>query len=178
MAENLDYADSAAMPNLKGRSWCSADSCAKYGRLYTWTAAMDIASSYQYASATAVISTPHQGACPAGWHVPTDEEWMTLVTAVGGEDVAGTKLKSTSGWRDYNGVSGNGTDAYGFSALPAGFRNYDGSYRYVGNCAVFWSATEDGPDDAYRRNLYFSSADVYTNYYGKGNAFSVRCVQD
>ena len=108
------------MPNLKGNSWCyenSADSCAKYGRLYTWTAAMNIDSSYQWASATAVIFTPQQGACPAGWHIPKNAEWTTLENAVGGSIVAGTELKSVSGWY----LSGNGTDAYGFSALPAGY---------------------------------------------------------
>src|SRR5574344_2402265 len=117
MAQNLNYADSAALPNLEGNSWCygnSADSCAKYGRLYTWTGAMNIDRSYQSASAAAVLSSPHQGACPTGWHIPTSAEWTTLENAVGGSSTAGTKLKSTSGWSN----SGNGTDTYGFSALP------------------------------------------------------------
>jgi uncharacterized protein (TIGR02145 family) len=177
MADNLNYADSAAMPNLKGNSWCynnRADSCAKYGRLYTWTAAMNIASSYQSVSASAVIATLQQGACPAGWHIPTSAEWTTLVNYVGGSSTAGTKLKSTSGWYD----SGNGTDAYGFSALPAGNRDYDGDFVYVGHYANFWSATEDATDYAYYRDLGYSYADMDTVNYGKDNAFSVRCVQD
>jgi len=177
MAENLNYADSAAMPNLKGNSWCyenSADSCAKYGRLYTWTGAMNIAGSYQSASATAVISAPQQGACPAGWHVPTYAEWTTLETAVGGEDVAGTKLKSTSGWSS----SGNGRDAYGFSALPAGYRSYDGSFFSVGDDASFWSATEYDTDYAYSRDLDYDFANMFADSHSKIRAFSVRCVQD
>jgi uncharacterized protein (TIGR02145 family) len=177
MAENLNYADSAAMPNLKGNSWCydnSADSCAKYGRLYTWTAAMDIASSYQYASATAVISTPHQGVCPAGWHVPTSAEWTTLVNFVSGSGTAGTKFKSASGWYE----DGNGTDAYGFSALPAGIRSYYGGFHSVGFYAYFWSASEDDTDYAYYRYLDYDYASMYTDYYNKDYAFSVRCVQD
>jgi len=179
MAENLNYKVDS--------SWCydnSSDSCAKYGRLYTWTGAMNIASSYRYTSATAVISAPHQGACPAGWHVPTDAEWTTLENAVGGEDVAGTKLKSTSGWYD----SGNGTDAYGFSALPAGYRyrngnvgrvGYDfyGSFVDVGIDAFFWSATEYDTDGAYRRYLGDDSAYMGTSSL-KSDALSVRCVQD
>ena len=177
MAENLNYADSIAMPNIKGNSWCyenSADSCAKYGRLYTWTGAMNIDGSYQSASAAAEISAPWRGACPTGWHIPTDAEWTTLATAVGGSSVAGTKFKSTSGW--YNGD--NGTDAYGFSALPAGFCSYSGSFDYVGYYAYFWSATENESDYAYYRYLGYDYA--YIDTYGrlKNLAFSVRCVQD
>ncbi len=177
MAKNLNYADSTAMPNLKGNSWCydnSADNCSKYGRLYTWTAAMNIASSYQDAEASAVISSTHQGACPAGWHIPTYAEWTTLENAVGGEEVAGTVLKSTSGWNE----GGNGTDVYGFSALPAGRRNYNGDFYYVGNYASFWSATENGTDYAYYRYLNYYSENVFTYDYHKVNAFSVRCLKD
>ena len=180
MAENLNYADSTAMPNLKGNSWCyenSADSCAKYGRLYTWTGAMNIDSSYQSA---AVISAPWRGACPTGWHIPTDAEWTTLETVVGSYSysVAGTKLKSTSGWNDDGDESGNGTDAYGFSALPAGARYDDGNFSYVGDDADFWSATEDGTGIAYYRYLYHFYAIMHTYYHNKKDAFSVRCVQD
>jgi len=176
MAENLNYADSTAMPNLAGNSWCYeniADSCAKYGRLYTWTGAMNIASSYQSASASAVILTPQQGVCPAGWHIPTDDEWTTLETAVGGSSTAGTKLKSASGWYD----SGNGTDAYGFSALPAGIRYISGSFYYAGSSAFFWSATEVDAYGAYVRYLSYGYAGMYSDN-DKANAFSVRCVKD
>ena len=177
MADNLNYADSAAMPNLNGNSWCynnRADSCAKYGRLYTWTAAMDIASSYQSVSAAAVISTPQQGACPAGWHVPTNAEWTALEDAVGGSSTTETTLKSTSGWDD----DANGTDAYGFSALPAGYRGYNGFFYYVGNCAYFWSATEFGTNNAYSRYLDYCDAYMDKDYNREDDAFSVRCVQD
>ncbi|MFA6734544.1 MAG: fibrobacter succinogenes major paralogous domain-containing protein [Sphaerochaetaceae bacterium] len=173
MAENLNYKVDS--------SWCyenRADSCAKYGRLYTWTGAMNIDTSYQYASATAVISTPHQGVCPAGWHIPTDAEWTTLENAVGGEDTAGTKLKSTSGWNDDGDEGGNGTDAYGFSALPAGSHYGYGNFNLVGNHADFWSATEYDTDRAYRRHLYYFSADMGTNSDNKYYAFSVRCLKD
>ena len=173
MAENLNYAVDS--------SWCyenSADSCAKYGRLYTWTGAMNIDSSYQSVSAAAVISTPHQGVCPAGWHIPTDAEWTTLENAVGGSDTAGTKLKSTSGWNDDGDESGNGTDAYDFSALPAGSHYGYGNFILVGYHADFWSATEYDTDRAYRRHLYYFSADMGTNSDNKYYAFSVRCLKD
>src|SRR5574344_1159397 len=169
MAQNLNYAVDC--------SWCynnSADSCSKYGRLYQWTAAMNIASSYLTTSAGAVINAPHQGACPAGWHIPTDAEWNTLATAVGGSDSAGIKLKSTSGW--YN--NGNGTDDYGFSALPAGNRMIYGFFGNEGSYAYFWSATEDRASYAYIRNLGYSYTSMFTYYDNEDNAFSVRCVQD
>ena len=92
MAENLNYETS--------NSYCYNDSasyCIKYGRFYIWEAATT--------------------ACPEGWHLPTKAEFKTLFTAVGGELIAGQKLKSTSGWNDYRGESGNGTDAFAFSAL-------------------------------------------------------------
>ena len=161
MAENLNYADSVMTPSLNGRSWCydnNADSCAKYGRLYTWAAA--------------------KTACPSGWHLPTSAEFETLFTAVGGSSTAGTKLKSTSAWNN----SGNGTDAFGFSALPAGGRDGYEDYYYEGYYADFWSSTEDstedGSDCAYFMRLYYSYdyADLNNNY--KFYGFSVRCVKD
>lgn len=99
MAENLNY--------RTDDSYCYDDepaNCRKYGRLYTWKAALN--------------------ACPSGWHLPSYEEFETLFAAVGGKGVAGKALKSTSGW--YN--NDNGTDVYGFSALPAGVRDTNGDF--------------------------------------------------
>ena len=145
MAENLnyDYNEGTA------ESYCynnSADSCAKYGRLYLWSAAMDSAAVFGDAgkgcgfgsTCAAGSATVVRGVCPAGWHLPSRAEFQTLFAAVGGEDVAGTVLKSSSGW--YN--NGNGTNAFGFSALPAGNRNDFGDFDYAGDLAYFWSATE------------------------------------
>jgi len=169
MAQNLNYAMDS--------SWCynnSADSCSKYGRLYQWTAAMNIASSYLTTSASAVIKAPQQGACPAGWHVPTSGEWTTLETAVGGSDSTCIKLKSTGGWYD----SGNGTDSYGFSALPAGGRYNDGDFYLARGLALFSSATEYGASYAYYRRFGYNFASMYAYIGNKTYAFSVRCVQD
>jgi uncharacterized protein (TIGR02145 family) len=94
-------------------SWCydnDASNCAKYGRLYTWEAAMT--------------------ACPSGWHLPSSAEWDALVNAVGSP--AGTKRKAKSGWN----YDGNGTDTYGFSALPGGYRYSDGYFGNVGTTAT------------------------------------------
>ena len=181
MAENLnyDYNEGTA------ESYCynnSADSCAKYGRLYLWSAAMDSAAVFGDAGKGCGFSwtcaadslTVVRGVCPAGWHLPSRAEFETLIAAVGGTYVAETVLKSTSGWTD----DGNGTDSYGFSALPAGIRSSGGAFSYAGNYAVFWGATEYSSFDAYYMNLdYFSDYVCLGNSY-KDLARSVRCLRD
>ena len=142
MARNLDVAT--------GKSYCygyNPANCEKYGRLYTWDAAMK--------------------ACPAGSHLPTSEEWDELEKAIG--EKAGTKLKSKE-W--------DGTDALGFNALPAGSRRYDGDFDYMGSFARFWTATEYSDHYAYRRHLLPDDPVLYSNYYRKDNAYSVRCIED
>jgi len=156
-------------------SWCynnSPDSCAKYGKLYTWSAA--------------------KAACQSvGMRLPTRKEWDALsdlaateqksVNYINGSDTmyywlgAGTKLKSTSGW--YGG--GNGTDDFGFSALPGGYRGFGGYFSNVGSTGYWWTATEGSDGYAYRRRMYYYGNDVDENYdLINGNAFSARCVQD
>jgi len=169
MAENLNY--------IVDSSCCyknSANNCSKYGRLYTWTGAMNIAGSYQSSLASAEISDPHQGACPTGWHIPKSNEWATLGNTVGGLSSAGTKLKSTSEW-NYN---GNGTDDYGFSALPAGGRYDYGVFNNVGEEAYFWSASENGEDSAYYKILDYDLNGMYAGSSSKRHAFSVRCIKN
>jgi uncharacterized protein (TIGR02145 family) len=87
---------------------------------------------------------------------------------------AGTELKSTSGWND----NGNGTDNYGFSALPGGIGNSDGSFRDVGDTGYWWSATENYSSDAYCPNMGYNSSSVHRNGYSKSGLLSVRCVKD
>jgi len=177
IAENLNYADDTAMPNLKGNSWCylnSADSCAKYGRLYTWTGAMNIDSSYQSTTVSAVISTPQQGVCPAGWHIPTNAEWTTLETAVGDNSgTTGTTLKSRIGWSD----SGNGTDIYGFSALSGG-EHFGSGFISLGNYGYWWTATECSSTLAYPRLMDYISPFVYMFSKDKAYGLSLRCLKD
>jgi uncharacterized protein (TIGR02145 family) len=107
-----------------------------------------------------------------GWHVPTTAEWDALANAVGGTGVAGSKLKSSTGWS-----SGNGTDDFGFAAFPAGYRN-SGSFDNLGSNAVFWTATEYSSTIAYSRS-FDTGVSMNSNYYNKtNNAFSVRLVKD
>ena len=158
MAENLNYRYIQQTAEEDSSSYCYNDdpaNCAKYGRLYLWSAAMVV--------------------CPEGWHLPDTTEWSALFNAVGGGETAGTMLKSTEGWY---GTSGNGSDAYSFSALPAGNRFSNGNYSYEGNDARFWSSTEVNSNDACSMYLYYILDNALLNYYDKGYGFSVRCLKD
>jgi len=130
-------------------------------------------------SGDCVIKTPyHQGICPSGSHIPTKEEWEALITAAGGTTAAAKRLMSANGWNTYQ-----GTDNYGFKALPGGYCTSSGSCvgGSTGNKARWWSASEGGnasyahgmlievPSGAYMTNV---------NEYNKADYSSVRCLQD
>lgn len=173
MAQNLNYKTDS--------SYCYGDSvenCAKYGRLYTWKAAKD--------------------ACPAGFHLPTQLEWDNLFLMAGGPSSAGDALRSKSGWMPTRWwqISDNGSDDYGFSALPAGY--FESTYTDKGDKAYFWSSSV-GSIEHYRdrncgrhyRELPYSSWNhgrsvwlrgsavhwTYSEEY-KNQAYSIRCVKD
>lgn len=175
MAENLNYETA--------NSFCYekyASNCSKYGRFYLWSAAMDSAGTWSTTgkgcgyNKTCLPTYPVRGVCPEGWHLPDSTEWNTLFEAVGGQSVAGTKLKSTSGWTS----SGNGTDDFSFSALPTGFRYFSKNYGLESYTADFWSSNED--DSLYVSTIDLGYRDSEANLYhmGKEYAFSVRCIKD
>ena len=167
MAQNLNYKTDS--------SFCYKDSasyCDKYGRLYTWAAAVS--------------------ACPEGWHLPSEDEWGKLFRVVDKRTSIGTSLKSASGWRgrDYNGL-----DSFGFSALPAGERRIEHisgresngrrftdcriHYEGAGGFANFWGSTEAKNSEnreAYRVALLMDQE--FTGFYDKKYAYSVRCLKD
>ncbi|MCK9183257.1 MAG: fibrobacter succinogenes major paralogous domain-containing protein [Fibrobacteraceae bacterium] len=188
MAENLNYADSLTTPSLKGRSWCyenSADSCAKYGRLYTWAAVIDSVSLYNdnnldcgYGKACTMPDTVY-GICPEGWHLPTRAEWYALYNFVDYEQNIGVgmALKAKSGWTSYS-VAPTGKDAYGFSALPAGFRQNDGMLYFVCSATVFLSSSEYDSSDVYIRFLDSYNENFNNAWDHKNFAYSVRCLQN
>jgi uncharacterized protein (TIGR02145 family) len=144
--------------------------CQKYGRLYNWSTA--------------------KSACPSGWHLPSDVEWQVLVDLAGGDEVAGNMLKASSGWDDLKEKSGNGEDAFGFSALPGGTLNEnDGNFYTVGLKGEWWSRTERSYHD-FASGWEMSSMGA-RRYPGKPGLFSVlgsgkgktallsvRCIQD
>jgi len=145
--------------------------CNKYGRLYDWATAVGGANS------SSTVPSGVQGICPAGWHLPSDAEWETLVTYVGGSSTAGGKLKLTSGW--YN--NGNGMNEFGFSALPGGNGNSGGYFGSVGSIGYWWSTTEgDGnaSNNAWIRGINYDGEGVFRTYIVKATLFSVRCLQD
>lgn len=182
MAENLNYS-----VNPGEQSLCyddDAENCDKYGRLYTWAAAVgkleDECGVGHFCDLNDVKNENGevQGVCPEGWHLPDITEWKTLIDNLGGESEAGTKLKTASGWVDNTGVDGNGTDDYGFSALPAG--NRINEFDFVGYSTFFWSASYDEDDDEEASYLFLTAdgpAAEYENNY-KDYTNSVRCIKD
>ena len=172
MAENLNYKTE--------NSWCGGGNgenegdCSKYGRLYTWAAAVGKSEDECGYGKTCGLSGKVRGVCPEGWHLPDTTEWNKLFTAVGGKSTAGKKLKSLTGWASND----NGTDAYGFSAFPAGYRDYDGNFSSEGYSAYFWSVTGNGSYVAYFMFLGYIDETAYLSYYNKNYAFSVRCLKD
>jgi len=150
------------------------------GRLYTWATAIDSAKLYReksidcgYGKTCTLLDTVY-GVCPPGWHLPTQAEWTVLFSVLGGQSTAGLVLKSLTGWSS----NGNGTDAFGFSALPAGRRNDDGSFRSDGINVNFWSASEDSSYYAYNMTLRYNYEVAYLNFNDKNYGFSVRCLRD
>ena len=184
MAENLNYANNSRTPSLNGRNWCydgAKQNCEVGGRLYTWAAAIDsviLATDVENPQEcgdgkTCTLPAKVQGICPTGWHLPSKSEWEGLFTAVGGQTNARLILKSKTGW---NG-NGNGTDDFGFSALPVGYIG-EGYFNLEGFFAGFWSSTEDDGDFAYMMHLYAGGEMAYLAGNYKNNAFSVRCLKD
>ena len=140
-----------------GNSWCydnNPSNCDTYGRLYDWNIAL--------------------GVCPSGWHLPSDEEWTKLTGYLGGESVAGTKMKSTSDW--YN--NGNGDNSNGFNALPGGLRYYYGNFYALTHLAYFWSSSQYDAVYAWHRDLEFRDSIVGRYYGDKAGGFSCRCLRD
>jgi uncharacterized protein (TIGR02145 family) len=145
-----------------------ADSnCVIYGGLYQWDEAM------QY-----VTIEGAQGICPAGWHVPTDSEWTILTDYLGGEVIAGGKLKETD-TTHWNSPNTGATNESGFTALPGGYRYGSGAYYYMGYSGSWWSSTAYSSTDAWYRYLYYFYASVYrSGHYSETGGYSVRCLRD
>jgi uncharacterized protein (TIGR02145 family) len=184
MAENLrttKYRDGTEMPNIcyglwnlsKNDAYCSynnttdAVSIATYGRLYNWY----------------TVTNSHNIA-PEGWHIPTDVEWTTLITYLGGESVAGGKMKET-GTTHWIAPNTDATNESGFTGLPTGARDSGGSdpepfFNFMGACGYYWSSTEPGPDYAVGDfcRLCNDNAAVYRYDNSKAEGFAVRLVKD
>lgn len=192
MAENLNYY-SKDNDNLVGNAWCYKNvdkNCNMGGRLYTWTAAMDLSSSYLTTSAAEEVKKPHQGICPDGWHVPDSTEWYKLSNYVYKVDGASGLLKSSKGWTTYSSVKVS-TDPYGFSVIPTGayygaFADPYDDYSQTefdddGYFANFWTSDEaktvTGAKYAYFDYRQTAMGFYTTQYNQKKRGFSLRCVK-
>jgi uncharacterized protein (TIGR02145 family) len=146
MTKNLNYA--------AGGSWCNQ--CDTYGRLYDWNTALTVA--------------------PKGWHHPSEAEWTILLDYLGGQFVAGGKMKTTTGWKSPN---TGATNSSGFAGLPGGFRNINGTFDHIGDYGYWWSSTADSTWGTFSIVLSYGLADV-GRYRGFNIAlgFSVRCIRD
>ena len=153
MAENLKY--------VSENSECYNDileKCDVYGRLYPWADAMD--------------------ACPSGWHLPSLDEWKILYTYAGGIKTSASKLRATDVWT----CSGcKGSDAYGFSVLPAGaYRDMHSAFWDINATGYFWTSTDYDSGGEYVYNMCFDYRDELID--GRSlkteNTFSVRCIRD
>ena len=180
MAENLKaskYNDGTAIPNVTDNTqwqnnttgaWCyynnDAVFNAKYGKLYNWYA-------------VSPTTNGNKNVCPTGWHVPTDDEWSVLTDYLGGESVAGGKMKEvgTTSWYFPN---TDATNESGFTGLPGGGRSSDGNYNNIGYSGYWWSSAEYSTSNAWFRYLFNSNGNAYSFNYDKSIGLSVRCLRD
>ncbi len=149
----------------------SVTNCNIYGGLYQWNEMM------QYATTMGV-----KGICPSGWHIPTDAEWTTVTTFLGGEIVAGGKMKSTGTieagtglWYDPN---TGATNESGFTAVPAGALENNCPFFGIGHYGDYWSSSNYNTNDAWYWFLYYSYSGVFRYYNDKNDGVSVRCLWD
>jgi len=181
MAENLKvshYSNGDEIPNITdGSQWGNFNSGAycwynndiswidAYGALYNWYSVVD-----------------SRGLCPSGWHSPTDAEWSILTNYLGGESVAGGKMKSTRTAPDvhprWDSPNTGATNESGFSSLPGGYRRSNGEFFDLGRGESLWSSTEVGSDYAWYRYLLNFSSNITTDFIYKPYGFSVRCLRD
>lgn len=199
-AENLNYADSIATPNIKGNSWCynnQESRCDAQGRLYSWTAAMDIPNEYKAKSATeagVITQQNHRGICPEGWHVPTHDEFVELYIFVdtnNGDEGVGTSLKSPEGWNVLDSVA-QGTDRFGFNG-KSGNKWMSNSSKFNTDDGTFidiWENPISDKDSSSRITTWvLSSSKTYTVkenndlwphdvFHYKASGMSVRCLKN
>ncbi len=153
-----------------------------YGALYTWAAAMNGEPSIDE------IPSGVQGVCPSGWHLPSDSEWKQLESHLGMSDLTANddgwrgwdeggmlKQTGTSLWLEPNDMA---TNSSGFSALPGGFRDADGSFQSGGKFTSFWSSFGYDADGAWLRGLHAWRGELLRDVYPRKNGFSVRCIKD
>jgi uncharacterized protein (TIGR02145 family) len=148
--------------NITTGAWCyyqnNTSNGVVYGKLYNWYAVND-----------------PRGLAPAGYHVPSDAEWTTLTTFLGGTNLAGGQMKATNLWLAPN---TGATNSSGFTGIPGGSRDHLGPFYYLGEFGYWWSSSEYSTDIARYCALYYNYAESYQAFYYKANGLSVRCIRD
>jgi len=166
----INVTGSKTWPQLTTGAYCYYDNnfsnAGIYGNLYNWRAVND-----------------SRNIAPVGWHVSTDADWQKLVDYLGGNTLAGGKMKSMGTINAGDGLwyepNEGATNESLFSALPGGYRNNDGTFDGVSGTPYFWSSTESGDSTAWHRNLFSDNTEVYRqDNKGKAAGFSIRCVRD
>lgn len=140
--------------------------CDVYGGMYQWNELMEY-----------VIEEGVQGICPTGWHIPTDNEWTILTTALGGLYVAGGKMKET-GTAHWLSPNTGATNSSGFTSLQGGYCVGIGLFWELSESGNFWTSTQVKPTDAWCRYIYWNNEMVFRNFYHELNSWSVRCLKD
>ena len=188
MAENLNYAYNIG----SAQSYCMEHDhryCDKFGRLYLWSAAMDSAAIFSETGKGCGYGTTCgdaasfdagfkvRGVCPSGWRLPNRKDWNALVKFLGNS--GGSKLRSTSGWYVSDDIDGNGTDDFGFNAIPTGHCVNDGSFTLSNYDASYWSSEEED-DDVWASfiSLSYNDDEITFPVIGKRIASSVRCIKE
>jgi uncharacterized protein (TIGR02145 family) len=174
MAQNLNTGtliSGTSNPANNGaiEKYCYSDNaanCDVYGGLYQWDEMMG------YTNTPGV-----QGICPTGWHLPANVEWTALTTYLGGESVAGGKMKET-GTTHWFTPNTDATNSSAFAALPGGNRTTNGSFDYLTGYGIFWSSTPLDENSAWYLYLYYNSASAPLVHYDKTIGYSVRCIRD
>jgi len=172
MAQNLNYRGEDGYLGLcygdePRKKIFNPENCEKYGRLYDWSEAMGLDRTQNW-KLLGELEGPVQGACPDGWHLPSNEEWQILKEYVG-SITAGKKLKALNGW--------NGSDDYGFAALPGGRYNNTG-FGEIGKEANWWTSTEFNASTSQRRRISVDMDFLYETNLSKAFLFSIRCVKN
>lgn len=182
MAQNLNYRYLQRTELLDSSSFCyrnEPDSCKKYGRLYLWSAAVDSVGEFSKDGeglgydVFSNVKGDVRGICPEGWHLPSVDEFRTLIKFAGGYE-SSFVLKARKGWeKDYF----NGTDDYGFSLLGAGEFKGSSSYSAVGAYTEIWSSSQRDSKYSYKMQVY-SNENINLMHFQKDEGSSVRCIKN
>lgn len=158
MAPSSDWVD------LTSGAWASHSNNAQnddpYGRYYNWYA----------------VNDPRK-VCPDGWHVPSDSEWSALASYLGGQNVAGGKMKDT-GFQYWLSPNTGATNEIGFTALPSGYRNIHGDFYPLGSLEFWWTSDAVSESTAWSRGVSSYLGNLINNYSIEESGFSVRCIKD